>query len=62
MRVENLEAWLNKEGRTTRLETRCIATGLNEAITTRLDQETIRILNKYIRQNEISDNKKVLFL
>ena len=30
--------------------------------TIRLDQETIRILNKHIRQNEISDNQRVLFL
>jgi len=30
--------------------------------TIRLDQETIKILNKYIRQNEICDNQQVLFL
>ena len=30
--------------------------------TIRLDQETIKILNKYIRQNEICDNRQVLFL
>ena len=30
--------------------------------TIRLDQETIRILNKYIRQNKIYDNQQVLFL
>ena len=30
--------------------------------TIRLDLETIKILNKYIRQNEINDNQQILFL
>jgi len=39
----------------------CTLKGSNNN-TIRLDQETIKISNKYVRQNEISDNQQVLFL